>query len=172
MTTTSNTPPGLILPTMKSFTPGAGNPRDSAMLTQQNMNSKQASLNASVGGKRRKRISGSTRYSGGTNVVNVPQFPMLYKPQAGDGTNPNDQIKANSSTSMQSTSWGANDHLATKMGGTKKRHGSKKAYSYGRRRTSKNKKGGNWNPNWSWGCYSGGRKTRRSKTRNNKKRRI
>lgn len=164
MSTNSNSPPGLILPTMKSFTPGAGNPRDSAMLAQQNMNAKQASLNASVGGKRRKRSKRRHIYLGGSNgQVIVPQFQMQYKDQSGTGTGPNDQIKANSSTSMQSTAWAANDHLATKMGGTKRRH-------IRTRRMSQNKKGGNWNPNWSWGCYSGGRKTRRKRT--NKKRRV
>jgi hypothetical protein len=168
----SHTPAGLILPTMRSFTPGAGNPRDSAMLAQQNMNAKQASLNASVGGRRRRKKRGLRYYSGGdsNDKVNVPQFSMLYTPQGGVGTNPNDQIKAGSSTSMQSTSNAHYDKFATKMGGTKKRHRSNKKGYMKIKRTLRNKKGGSWNPNWSWGCYSGGRKTRR--TRSNKKRRM
>lgn len=168
MASNSNTPAGLLLPTLKSFTPGAGNPRDSAMMAQQDMNAKQASLNASVGGKKghRRHFSG-----GANNTVVVPQFQMQYTPQGGVGTNPNDQIKSTSSTSMQSTAWAVDDHLATKMGGTKGRRRSKKTYRKRfSKRMSRNKKGGNWNPNWSWGCYSGGRKTRRNKS--NRKRRM
>lgn len=134
-------PPGLILPTQKSFIPGAGNPRDSAMMAGQEMNAKQASLNASVGGRIR-------RHRGGNNTVIVPQFQMLYTPQGGIGTNPNDQIKGISSTSMQSTSWSSNDNLATKMGGSRKR---------------KYKKGGN--SDFSWGCYSGGKRSKRNHSR-------
>jgi len=175
MAGTSNTPTGLMLPTMKSFTPGAGNQRDSAALSLQNMNTKQATLNATVGGRRKMGRGRRIRYSGGSSSSNnssitVPQFQMPYTPQGGVGTNPNDQIKATSSTSMQSAAWAANDQLATKLGGTKKRHGKKRANSYSRRRTSKNKKGGNWNPNWSWGCYSGGKMVRRN--RSSKKRRM
>jgi len=128
-------PPGLMLPTQKPYTPGAGNPRDSALLAGQNMNIKQANLNASVGGKKRK-------HKGGGDVV-VPQFQMQYTAAGGPGSNPNDQIKNLSSTGMQTTSWSANDNNATKMGGT-------------RRKT--HKKGGKSNLNW--GCYSGGKKRR------------
>jgi hypothetical protein len=145
---------------MKSFTPGAGNPRDSAILAQQNMNSKQASLNASVGGKRKKRSR--KMFRGGSNQVNVPQFPMGYVPQGGPNTNPNDQIRANSSTSMQSRAWAADDHLATKMGGS---INMRRRPKLTRTRSIK----GGYNPNWSWGCYSGGKKTRKNR-RHRKKR--
>lgn len=64
MSSTNNTnPPGLMLPTQKSYTPGAGNPRDSAMMSTQNMNNKQANLNASVsGGGRRRRFRGEQHH--------------------------------------------------------------------------------------------------------------
>jgi hypothetical protein len=114
----SSVPPGLIQPTMASFTPGAGNPRDSALLAQQQMNAKQLSLNSSVGGRKR-------RYRGGADTVAVPQFQMPYTPTGGPGTNPNEQISGLSSTNMQSTSWAANDNLAAKKGGSRKRKGSK-----------------------------------------------
>lgn len=146
-----STPSGLMLPTAKSYVPGAGNPRDSALVSQQQMNESQNNLNKTVGGKKR-------RYKGGAEngEVAVPQFQMQYTPQGGPGTNPNDQITNMSSTSMQSTSWKANDNLAAKMGGTRKR-----------------KRGGN--PNWNWGCSSGGKKTKsrrkRRKTRRYNKRR-
>jgi len=117
------TQPGLILPTQKSFIPGAGNPRDSALMAGKEMNAKQASLNASVGGRKRK-------IKGGKNVVAVPQFQMQYTPQGGVGTNPNDQIKATSSTSMQSNAWAVHDNQANKMGGRKtKRKKCKKCKS-------------------------------------------
>lgn len=138
----SSVPPGLMQPTMASFTPGAGNPRDSALLAQQQMNAKQLSLNSSVGGKRKRR------YRGGADTVAVPQFQMQYTPTGGPGSNPNDQITGLSSTSMQSTAWAANDNLATKKGGSRRKRGG-------------------YNPNWSWGCYSGGKKL--IKTSKNKK---
>jgi hypothetical protein len=141
-----STPPGLILPTQKSFALGAGNPRDSALMAGQQMNAKQASLNASVGGKhRRKKQKHSRHLKGGDNVA-VPQFHMQYTPQGGLGTNPNDQIKGTSSTSMQSTSWAKYDSEATKTGGRKSRrnksvyrrirHSRRRRYSR-RRRHSK-----------------------------------
>lgn len=146
MSNLNNTPPGLMKPTMTSFTPGAGNPRDSAMMAQQNMNMKQNNLNSSVGGRRRK-----PNWKGGNdqtnNVVAVPQFQMNYTPTGGPGTNPNDQITSLSSTGMQSAAWSVNDSKAAQMGGWKKHNGG--------------------NPDWKWGCYSGGMKC---KTKNTKKR--
>lgn len=149
----SNNPPGLILPTTLSYTNGAGNPRDSALLAQQNMNMKQNDLNKAVsGGTKRKR-----NYKGGADAnssVIVPQFQMQYTPQGGPGTNPNNQIAQLSSTNMQSTAWSADDSKATKMGGSKRR----RRYS----------RGGNLD--WVWGCYSGGKKkTRRNKNRKSKR---
>lgn len=126
----SNVPAGLIQPTMSSFTPGAGNPRESALLAQQQMNQKQQSLNSSVGGKR--------KYKGGSSVA-VPQFQMQYTPTGGPGSNPNDQIKSTSSTSMQSTAWAADDNLATKKGGKKYRKKTKKHYKKNTRKTRKSR---------------------------------
>jgi hypothetical protein len=115
-----------MLPTFKSYAPGAGNPRDSAMISQQQMNQSQNNLNKSVGGKRRKHRTTRIYSKGGANgLVAVPQFQMQYTPQGGIGTNPNEQIANISSTSMQTTSWKANDNLATKMGGYKKRKTNK-----------------------------------------------
>lgn len=126
-------PPGLMLPTVKSYVPGAGNPRDSALVSQQQMNESQNNLNKTVGGKK-------IRYKGGAenSEVVVPQFQMQYTPQGGPGTNPNDQITNMSSTSMQSTSWQVNDKLASKMGGgtRKRKRGSKKTKSRRKRTKS------------------------------------
>lgn len=145
---TTTNPPGLMLPTQKSYTSGAGNPRDSAMMATQQMNNKQANLN-SVGGKRRKTRGGATTT---TTALPVPQFQMQYPPQGGTGSNPNDQIKNNSSTSMQSSAWATNDSQATQMGGTKRKY-----------------KGGS--SDTKWGCYSGGKRkrTQRKSRRNRRK---
>jgi len=78
----------------------------------------------------------------GGDQVAVPQFQMQYTPTGGPGTNPNDQIATASSTGMQSAAWSANDSLATQKGGV--------------------------NPDWNWGCYSGG-KTRRHLRKHHKK---
>ncbi len=156
----SSPPPGLIQPTMASYAPGAGNPRQDAMLQQQQMNAKQNGLNQAVmGGSRRKhrkhrntRRTSKTRkglnynlldwnkaISGGAaDRVVVPQLPMSYTPKGGPGTNPNDQIAKTSSMNMQSISYGAGDQFAFKGG----------------------RRGGS-NPDWKWGCQSGGRHKKR-----------
>lgn len=145
----SNNPSGLILPTQLSYTPGAGNPRDSAMMSTQAMNAKQNTLSNAVGGKRKRR------YKGGADSIIVPQYQMLYPVQNGPGTTPNDQIVGLSSTGMQSASWAADDSKASISGGSKRNY-----------RNNKYKKGGN--PDWLWGCYSGGRITRKTKKVNRK----
>ena len=125
---TSTTYPGLQLPTQKSFTSGTGNPRDSAIASMKQTTISQNNLNNAVktGGGRRKyrttpRYHDRTRRKrrrrfGGAGVA-VPQFQMQYTPQGGPGTNPNDQIKALSSTGMQSAAWSAKDAAALSKGG-------------------------------------------------------
>jgi len=143
MSNNQNVVPGLLQPQISSYTPGAGNPRESALMANQNMNTKQASLNNAVGGRTRK-------YKGGQPAtIIVPQMKMQYTPQNGN-SNPNSQIADLSSISMQHSANSVYDNQATQNGGSRKR---------------RYKKGGN--PNWSWGCYSGGKKR---KTKRNKKR--
>ena len=149
--TTTQTVPGMVYPTQKGYAPGAGNPRDSAMQTMAAGNAKQANLSAAVGGSRRKKRGGGT--------VVVPQVPTLYTPTGGPGTDPNSQIAGNMKTSTQGTANAAFDKQAlsknpTTTGGSRKR--------------GKGKNGGN--PDWFWGCYSGGKKSRRSrKTKRSRK---
>lgn len=149
-------PPGLLHPTVNSFEPGTNNAKDSAIAAQQNMNNKQALLNRSVtGGKSRKGkkrsklniLDWNKAISGGAAPapapVVIPQLPVPYKPA---GTDPNNVIKGTSSDSMQAAAYSVNDNQATNM-----------------------KKGGG-NPNWNWGCLSGGRRTKRStKSRKSRK---
>jgi hypothetical protein len=141
---TSNFPAGYIPITTSNLEPGAGNPRDSALLSQQNANVKLANLNSSVGGKRKK-------YNGGANGVPAPQFQMQYTPTGGPGTSPNNQIATITTNSMQSNAWNVDDNQATKMGGKRK-----------------TRKGGS--SDWMWGCYSGGKKSRLSKRKSHKTR--
>jgi len=143
-------PAGLQQPTISSLTPGAGNPRDAAMMSGQNMNTKQANLINAVGGRRRRRSlkGGQTTTNQNPSTVVVPQMQMGYQAQNGT-SNPNTQIVGLSSTGMQGASNKVYDNQATKMGGSRKR---------------RSRKGGN--PDWMWGCYSGGkRRTKRSKSR-------
>jgi len=139
--------PGMNYPTQKGML--AGNPRDSAMQAGENMNAKQASL-GKIGGKK-----GYKR--GGNGNINVPQYTMLYQPQGGNGTNPNAQIQQNAGISTQGAANSVYDQQAMSGGYRKRMY----------------KNGGSmmWNPNWDWGCYSGGkRRTRRTKkTRKSRK---
>ena len=143
--------PGLIYPTSKGML--AGNPRDSAIANMNNASAIQAQANNAVGGRRRR--------VGGGNIP-VPQYQMLYEPQGGPGTNPNNQIQTNAAISTQGAANAALDSGAYKKGGRRRR--SKKLNS--RKLNSRKLKGGN--PDWNWGCMSGGRKrsTRRRKRSN------
>ena len=133
----NNSVDGMMLPTQKGML--AGNPRDSAMQSMNNNSQLQAqATTALAGGRHRKRNA----YGGG-DTLTVPQYQMLYEPQGGNGTNPNNQIQASSQTSTQMAANSALD----KVGGTKRR---------GSRRRSR--KGGN--PDWLWGCMNGGKKRR------------
>jgi hypothetical protein len=97
---------------------------------------------------------GSMRKKGG--AITVPQVQTMY---TSPGVSPNDINKSTHATSAQSKSDAEFDKLAMQGGKRRKRGG---------------------NPDWLWGCYSGGkkrktrtnkRKTRkyRKKTRRNKK---
>jgi hypothetical protein len=133
--------PGLIYPTSKGMLDG--NPRDSAIANMNNASAIQAQANNAVGGRRRR--------VGGGNIA-VPQFQMLYEPQGGPGTNPNNQIQANAAIATQGAANASLDSGAYKKGG----------------RRSRKRKGGN--PDWVWGCMSGGRKrSSRRRKRSNKR---
>ena len=142
MSTTNNSVPGMMYPTQKAMI--GSNPADSARLAAVNKSQMQADANKLMaGGKLKKR-----RHKGG--AIAVPQYQMLYEPQGGDGTNPNNQIQASSQRSTQMSANSTYDNQATQMGGSRKK-----------------KRGGN--PNWKWGCMSGGKKRSKKYTRKNKK---
>ena len=144
---------GMMQPTQKGML--AGNPRDSAMQSMNNNSQLQAQASSALsGGRHRKR-----KAYGGGDTLTVPQYQMLYEPQGGNGTNPNNQIQASSQTSTQMAANSALDSGATKMGGSRRR---------------RSRKGGN--PDWLWGCMSGGKKSRtrkayRKHTKRNRKHR-
>jgi hypothetical protein len=72
---------------------------------------------ALAGGRHRKR-----KAYGGGDTLTVPQYQMLYEPQGGNGTNPNNQIQASSQTSTQMAANSALDKVGgTTMGGSKRR---------------------------------------------------
>jgi len=150
----SNAPiAGMNYPTQKAML--AGNPRDSAMQAATNSDVKLANM-GKIGGKRigRKRIGRKRRggaVAANAQTIPVPQYQMLYTPQGGDNSNPNSQIQQSSRISTQGAANAVNDKLAL-TGGTRKYH--------------RCKKGGN--SNWSWGCYSGGKKTSRKQKRSRK----
>jgi hypothetical protein len=143
----NNSVPGMMYPTQKGMP--AGNPRDSAI---QNMNSNQqnaALASKLLSGGKGIRVSRKKRYGG---TIAVPQYQMLYESQGGPGTNPNNQIQGSAQTSTQMAANSALDSGATKMGG------------YRRRRS---RKGGN--PDWVWGCLSGGKKRTRKMGKKSRK---
>ena len=107
---------GMMYPTTKGMV--GSNPADSARVSMLNKAQSQTTANQLMaGGKvKRRRI----RYGGASSIV-VPQYQMLYEPQGGIGTNPNDQIQGNSQTSTQMNANAVYDSYATtfKKGGAK-----------------------------------------------------
>ena len=147
---TTNKIPGLIYPSVQAM-PG-GNPRDSAILAQQQSSQSQAALANAVGGykKSRKHRKMAMKYGGASqdsNIV-VPQFQMQYKPTGANGQDPNSIIKSGAEISTQGAANSTYDKYASQMGGK-----------------YRNKKGGNY---LSWGCYNGGSR-RKIKNRSHKK---
>jgi len=137
-----NTPaiPGMIYPTQQAML--AGSPRDSAIASMNMSNAKLYDLQ-SVGGRRkyRKNIKKS---GGGTNSnLVVPQFNMLYPTTGGPGQTPNDIIKQNAVISTQGDANSQFDKLALVKGGGVYMNSNTNQYQ--------------------WGCYSGGKKYRKSK---------
>jgi len=138
--------PGLTFPTTKGMV--GSTPANSAYLAQVNKSQSQANANrAMAGGKIKKK-----RHYGGD--VTVPQFQMAYAPQGGPGTNPNNIIQSSSQTSTQMAANSALDSGASIKGGSRRRRRSRK--------------GGN--PDWLWGCMSGGRKRTKITKKNRKTR--
>jgi hypothetical protein len=149
MSTPTPNYPGMIYPVSKGML--AGNPRDSAIAAQKAIDIKQTSLNNAVGGKRRK--------NGGGTVVDpntwvVPQFNMLYSPAGANGQDPNNITKFNSQISTQGLENAKYDKYASMKGGKKGKIGKK---------TSKRKRKGG---SVKWGCYSGGKRNRKTIRRN------
>jgi len=135
---TNNSVPGLEYPTQKAML--AGTPRASAMASMTGAAQSQANANRTLAGGRRK-------YRGGALA---PQMQLLYTPQGGPGTNPNEQMAGNAKTSTQMAANRVNDNQATQMGGSKRK-----------------RKGGN--PDWVWGCLSGGKKYSRKYSKKSRK---
>jgi hypothetical protein len=132
---------GMVYPTQKAMI--SGTPRESALMSTKIASQSQTNANKLMSGGKLKN-----KLKGGDNKIVVPQFNMLYTPQGGNGTNPNDLIKSNSQISTQMAANSVYDNYATTKGGFRK------------------KKGGN--PDWVWGCMSGGF----SKKKNIKKKQI
>ena len=158
---------GLKLPTQKAML--SGNPRDSAIQSNANMNQKTASLTAAVGGTRMKKIRKSnTRRSGikrRGGAVAVPQFQMQYSDQSGPGGTPNNQVQQNSQISTQQVANASYDSEALNIkGGRYKYKKSRSRKLSSRKLNGRRRKGGNTNSDWKWECYSGGKKTKKSKT--------
>ncbi len=139
---------GMIYPQEKPML--AGNPKDSAIAANNQAITKQSDLiKATSGGSRRNKGKRNKKYKYGgatTSGIVVPQYQMQYTPPGASGQTPNDIIKQNASISTQGSENAKYDSLA-KTGGSRKKRGG--------------------NPNWSWGCYSGGRK--KSKKYTNKR---
>jgi hypothetical protein len=127
----------------------AGNPKDSAIAANNQAISRQTDLikATSGGSKHRRRPNKRTKYVGGADDVTVPQYQMQYKPTGANGQNPNVIIKQNAEVSTQGAANAQYDNLA-KAGGSRKKRGG--------------------NSDWSWGCYSGGRKKTRRRTNKRK----
>jgi len=135
----------------------AGNPRLSAIATRDAANSFQNSANKAMAGGKHKRLRG-----GASTGIPIAQFSLPYKEQSGPGTGINAQTVDLNKTNTQGAAFAVDDNLAkVKTGGFRINKYNKKS---SHRKTSRSSKIGG-NPDWSWGCYSGGKK----KTRKHRK---
>jgi hypothetical protein len=126
----------------------AGNPKDSAIAANNQAITRQADLIKATSGGSRRRRRNKSKYGGATSgEVTVPQFQMQYTPSGASGQTPNDIIKQNAGVSTQDAANAQYDNLA-KTGGSRKKRGG--------------------NSDFSWGCYSGGRKKSRRRTNKRK----
>ena len=134
---------GMIYPQEKPML--AGNPKDSAIAANNQAISRQTDLiKATSGGRRhRHRQTKRNKYGGATGGVVVPQFQMQYDSPGAGGQDPNNIIKQNAEVSVQGAENSKYDNYA-RVGGSRKKRGG--------------------NPNWSWGCYSGGKRKRKSRS--------
>jgi len=138
--TNNNSSSGMIYPTIQSM-PGP-NPRESTIIASNASNQKLNDLIKSTsGGKNGKKRILKRGGSESSNIV-VPQFTMLYPTQGGLQT-PNNNITNMSKTITQSNANSTYDNLATVQNG---------GNVYVNPNTNK----------YEWGCYSGGKKYRRS----------
>lgn len=135
---------GMVYPQEKPML--AGNPKDSAIAANNQASTRQADLikATSGGSKRRRRRNKRTKYGGADDgKIVVPQFQMQYSSTGAGGQDPNSIIKQNAGVSVQGAENAKYDSLA-RVGGSRKKRGG--------------------NPNWSWGCYSGGKRKSRSRS--------
>ena len=142
---------GMVYPQEKPML--AGNPKDSAIAANNQSASRQADLIKATSGGKRHRKHKRNKHGGATNngEVTVPQFQMQYSAPGAGGQDPNSIIKQNAEVSTQGAENAKYDNLA-RVGGSRKKRGG--------------------NSDWSWGCYSGGRKKSRSKRSKSYKRKT
>jgi hypothetical protein len=137
-------PAGVTCPVVSSM-PGQTPGQSAAINFQANAAQSAALGNIGSGGGRKKKLYGGQA----TNNITVPTLPTPY-PTVGPVTT-NSTFKSGAIIGSQSTANAVGDQYAL---------------TGGKRRKS-NKKGGN--PNWVWGCHSGGRKMRRTNKKNRSK---
>ena len=145
---TSSSVPGMLLPTQKGML--AGTPGASA-IAQGNLATQKLSALNKIGGRikhrRHRKYGGAT--TNATNTIPVSQYSMLYTPQGGPGQDPNSIIQQNAAIGTQGAANAVFDKYAGQMGGF-------------HMNTNTNK--------FQWGCYSGGKKTKKRRRTNKKKR--
>jgi hypothetical protein len=112
----------MLYPTQQSMI--GSTPAQSAMMMANNKAQMQTNANNLMAGGKRKWRGGA---------ITVPQFHMLYQPQGGPESNPNNLIAANSVISTRSVMNATNDKYATQMGGSRQMGGFRR-----KRQTRKN----------------------------------
>ena len=152
----------------------AGNPRLSAIATRDAANEFQNNANKAMSGGKymtgRKYMTNrkyKRRGGGASSGIPVAQFNLPYKEQNGPGTGINAQVSDLNQTNTQSLANSNYDKLAAVKKGGFRIHKYNKKTSHRKRSGTSSMAGGN--PNWSWGCYSGGKKKTQRKYRKSRK---
>jgi len=149
-TNNTNSVPGLLLPTQKAMP--AGSPQASAIETMNQSNQKLLNLQKIGGRGRGRRLR--KKYGGATtsSAIPIPQYNMLYTSPGGPGQDPNSIIKQNATVGTQGAANAVFDKYATQNGGQPYMNTNTNQYQ--------------------WGCYSGGKKYKRSGVKLSKKKRT
>lgn len=165
-TTTSN---GVVQPMLKPYPEGANSARTAGIALSTASTNKQTSLLGTAGGARRKTRRKTYRKTYG-GAITVPTMQVLY-PETGSGDQSVNGNITSTTTLAAKTNVDQGYDACLGQGPSCTAGVTQNAQAGGKKRKSKkgkSKKGKSKKGGVKWGCYSGGKRKRKSKKMRNK----